>query len=147
MIGDVVAMQTIRARLKIGRRVNVTNSQCSQIRHDLACLGKSELAIELQAVGADWNTRPLLFGHIMSSRVETPISNDEIRMTKSETVPDLSRSFRPSAFELLHLIHIFSGTCIPRSPKPCFKTRAVRSHKARRELRVGSSDFSTGQGS
>src|SRR5439155_17407087 len=96
MIGDVVAMQTIRARLKIGRRVNVTNSQCSQIRHDLACLGKSELAIELQAVGADWNTRPLLFGHIMSSRVETPISNDEIRMTKSETVPDLSRRFHHS---------------------------------------------------
>src|SRR5437016_11471896 len=118
MIRDVVAVQTIWTRLKIRRCVRISHAQRVQIGHDGACLRKSEPAIELQPVGGDWNTRPLLFGHIMSSRVETPISNDEIRMTKSETVPDLSRSFRHSAFELLHLIHIFSGTCIPRRPKP-----------------------------
>src|SRR5881227_3510219 len=94
MIRDVVAVQTIWTRLKIRRCVRISHAQRVQIGHDGACLRKSEPPIELQPVGGDWNTRPLLFGHIMSSRVETPISNDEIRMTKSETVPDLSRSFR-----------------------------------------------------
>src|SRR5436309_12045298 len=130
MTRDVVAVHTIRTRLKIRRCVRISQAQRVQIGHDGACLRKSEPAIELQPVGGDWNTRPLLFGHIMSSRVETPISNDEIRMTKSETVPDLSRSFRHSALELIYLIHIFSGSSIPTRAKPCFKTPDVMSPKA-----------------
>src|SRR5438094_9320379 len=96
MIGGVVAVQTIRTRLKIRRRARISRAQGVQIGHDGACLRKSEPPIELQPIGGDWNTRPLLFGHIMASRVETPISNDEIQMTNSETVPDLSRTFRHS---------------------------------------------------
>ena len=43
--------------------------------------------------------------------------------------------------------HIRSGTLIPRRSRPRCKTRAVRSHSARRELSAGSSDFNTGQAS
>src|SRR5207247_11422763 len=97
MIRDVVAVQTIRTRLKIRRCVRISRAQRVQIGHDGACLRKSEPAIELQPVGGDWNTRPLLFGHIMSSRVETPISNDEIRMTKPETMTELRSRYREQA--------------------------------------------------
>ncbi|HEY4273006.1 MAG TPA: hypothetical protein VGM65_13475 [Candidatus Udaeobacter sp.] len=62
-----------------------------QILHDLASLREREPPIELQSVRASWNPRTLptvLFGHIMPGGVETPISNDEIRMTNDETNPN-----------------------------------------------------------
>ena len=80
MISDVVTMQAIRARLKIGRCVNVTNFQCIQIGHDLACLGKSEPAIELQPVGAGWNARMrFCHGRKQTSNAQRPTSNTEIQ--------------------------------------------------------------------
>src|ERR1035437_1131721 len=41
--------------------------------------------------------------------------------------------------------YICSTVSMPSVSSPCFKTRAVRSHNARRESRVTPSDFSTGQ--
>ena len=51
VIGNVVAVQTVRSGLKIGRRISITDTQRVQIGHDLARLGKSEPAVELQPVG------------------------------------------------------------------------------------------------
>ena len=36
VIGDVVAVQAFRARLKIGRRITVADPERMQIRHDVA---------------------------------------------------------------------------------------------------------------
>ena len=55
VIGDVVAVQAVRARLKIRRCIHVTDSQRVEIWDDLACLRKSEPPIELQSVSAGWN--------------------------------------------------------------------------------------------
>src|SRR5437762_13614946 len=55
VVGDVVTVQAVRARLKIRRCVDVTDSECFEVWNDLACLRKSEPAIELQSVGAGWN--------------------------------------------------------------------------------------------
>src|SRR5438105_4057885 len=55
VVGDVVAVHAVWARLKIWRCIHVTDSQCVKIGDDLACLRKSEPTIELQSVGAGWN--------------------------------------------------------------------------------------------
>ena len=47
VISDVVAVQALRAGLKIGRRVYIAHSQRVQIRDDLARLRKREPPIEL----------------------------------------------------------------------------------------------------
>ncbi len=57
VIGDVVTVQAFRARLKIGRRVAIADSERMQIRHDLARLRKGELPVELQPVGRGGNAR------------------------------------------------------------------------------------------
>ena len=44
VIGDVVAVQAFRARLKVGRRVTVGDPERMQIRHNVARLRKGELA-------------------------------------------------------------------------------------------------------
>ena len=41
--------------------------------------------------------------------------------------------------------HICSNVSIPSTSRPCFKTRAVKSHKTRRLARCSGSDLSTGQ--
>ena len=43
--------------------------------------------------------------------------------------------------------YICSKVSIPSTKRPCFKTRAVRSHRMRREFRVRESAFRTGQDS
>src|SRR5207245_5024516 len=86
MVGNVVAMQALRACLKIGRRISIGHAQGLQIRHDLARLGKREPAIELQSVGRTGNARMLFCCHFERSR-ET-ISNDKIQMTNDETNPN-----------------------------------------------------------
>src|SRR4029077_16819665 len=55
VVGDVVAVQAVRVRLKIRRCIHVTDSQRVEIGDDLACLRKSEPPIELQSVSAGWN--------------------------------------------------------------------------------------------
>src|SRR5437667_1566024 len=82
VVGDVVAVQTVWARLEIRRCVHVTDSQCVEIGDDLACLRKSEPTIELQSVGATGNARVLLLCHAVRSH--DTLSNDEIRMTNDE---------------------------------------------------------------
>ena len=57
VIGDVVAVQALRARLKIGRRIAIADPERVQIRHDLARLRKGELPVELQPVGRARNAR------------------------------------------------------------------------------------------
>src|SRR5467141_1582658 len=83
MIGDVVAMQAIRARLKIRRCVDITNSQRVQVGHDLTCVRKSEPAIELQPVGASWNARIFPFHGKQTSNAQRPTSNAEIQSLSS----------------------------------------------------------------
>src|SRR6185437_13446153 len=55
MVGDVVAVQTVRVRLKIRRCIHVADSQRVEVRDNFPCLRKSEPAIELQSVGAGWD--------------------------------------------------------------------------------------------
>src|SRR5438132_14165351 len=88
------------------------------------------------------------------------ILNDERRMTNDETNPNdeiQNRSWPITGFLVITsssdirasslCYHILSGTLIPSRSNPCCKTRAVRSHNPRRELRDGSSDFRTGHAS
>src|ERR1051326_7441342 len=103
-----------------------------QVRHDLACSGKCEPAIELQSVGARRNARLLSVQQQGTSNAQRSTSNVEF----STTLHAVARFF-----------YIRSGTLIPRRSKPCCKTRAVRSHSTSRELRAGSSDFKTGHAS
>ncbi len=106
VIGDVVAVQAVRARLKIRRRINIAHAQRMQIRHDLARLGKCEPAIELQSVGAGWDAEMLLPCHAACGR--DYILNDEYRMTNVETNPndEIRNSLWPItgvlSFELCH---------------------------------------------
>src|ERR1041385_6952537 len=86
MIGDVVPVQAVGARLKIRRRINIAYSQRVEIRYDLARLPKCEPAIELQSVGAGWNAEMLLLCHAACGRDYT--LNDEYRMTNCETNPN-----------------------------------------------------------
>jgi hypothetical protein len=51
VIGNVVTVQAFGARLEIGRRIAIHNTELVQIRNDFARLPESELAIELQPVG------------------------------------------------------------------------------------------------
>ena len=55
MVGDVVAVQAVRARLKIRRCIHVTDSQRIEVWDNLACLRKGKPAIELQPIGAGWD--------------------------------------------------------------------------------------------
>src|SRR5438046_7471130 len=80
----------------------------------------------------------------------------QIRMTKSKTVHGPLQAFChsgfviPSSFDIRassFCYHILSGTLIPSRSNPRCKTRAVRSHNAKREPRAGSSDFRTGHDS
>ena len=57
VIGDVVAVQAFRARLKIRRRVTIADPERVEIRHDFPRLRKGELPIELQPVGRGGNAR------------------------------------------------------------------------------------------
>ena len=50
VIGNVVAMEALRARLEIRRGISIGHAQRMQIRHNLARLSKGEPAIELQSV-------------------------------------------------------------------------------------------------
>jgi hypothetical protein len=63
VIGNVVAVQTLRARLEIRRRVTVADPERVEIRHDLARVGESELPVELQPVSRTRNPRVLLRAH------------------------------------------------------------------------------------
>src|SRR5436190_15399036 len=85
MVGDVVTVQAIGARLKIRRCIHVAYSQRMQVRNDLACLRKSEPTIELQSVGAGWNPC-----HVERSR-DTSQSSPSIAWSNRDS-RDLMRS-------------------------------------------------------
>ena len=50
VIGNVVAVQTFRARLEIGRRITITDPERVEIRHNLSRVVEGELPVELQPV-------------------------------------------------------------------------------------------------
>src|SRR5690349_19951539 len=58
VINDIVAMHATRACAQIARGVTVADAERRKIRTQYRGLPKSELAVELQAVGRDWNGRP-----------------------------------------------------------------------------------------
>src|SRR5207237_9028997 len=62
MVGNVVAVETIRARLKIRRRITIADPERVEIRHDLPRLREGELPVELQPVGRSGYAR-MLGGH------------------------------------------------------------------------------------
>jgi hypothetical protein len=71
-------MQAIRAGLKIRRRVNVTDTELAQIRHDLARLREREPPVELQPVSASRNAWVLglhSFSMIREENVQRSTSN------------------------------------------------------------------------
>ena len=65
MIGNVVTVQALCARLKIRRGVSVAHTERVQIRHDLARLRKSEPAVELQPVGTSRDARMVFLCHVI----------------------------------------------------------------------------------
>src|SRR5215469_5629832 len=75
MIGNVIAVQAFRARLKIRRSVDVGYAERVQIRDDGACLVESEPAIELQPVCADWNAWLCRLCHVIPSECEGPLTD------------------------------------------------------------------------
>ena len=79
VIGNVVAVQTVRAGLKIGRRINVAHAERAQIRNDLARLREGEPAVELQPVGAGRNSWMLRFHHKRKPRQNLQNKQDECR--------------------------------------------------------------------
>src|SRR6266481_4276886 len=83
VIGNVVTMQTMRARLKIRRSIRVANSQRIKIRDDVSRLRKREQPIKLQPIGASWNTRILPFHGKQTSNAQRPTSNAEIQSLSS----------------------------------------------------------------
>jgi hypothetical protein len=153
VVSDIIAVEAVRACLKVRRRINVAHSELAQIRDDLARLRKREPPIELQPVGGRGDSRVMLSFHAGGSR-KTVSMTKQIRMTKTEIFRGaplcLSGFVIPSSFDIRassFCCHILSGTLIPRRSRPRCNTRAVRSHNIRREPRAGSSDFNTGQAS
>ncbi len=63
VIADVVAMETLRARGEVRRRVNIAHPQGVQIGHDPARLRKHKPPIELQPIGAGGNARRMRLHH------------------------------------------------------------------------------------
>ena len=57
VIGDVVTVQALRARLEIGRRIAIADAKRVKIRNNLPRLRKGELPVELQPVGGSGNAR------------------------------------------------------------------------------------------
>lgn len=53
VIGNVVGVQTLGARLEIRRSITIADSQLMQIRHEGLRIVEGERAVELQAVGGD----------------------------------------------------------------------------------------------
>ena len=146
VVGDVVTVQAVRARLKIRRCVDVTDSECFEVWNDLACLRKSEPAIELQSVGAGWNAwlRRCHRRNFMSFRAK---SRNPVALPKGIAAGSLDSACTSLGMTRQRACYIFSGTLMPNKSRPRCRTRPVRSHKANRELRSGSSDFKTGQAS
>ena len=61
VIGNVVAVETLGARLKVGRGVAIADSEVVQIRHDGARIVKRERAVELQPVARSGDARAVGF--------------------------------------------------------------------------------------
>jgi hypothetical protein len=132
VIRDVVAVETLRARLEIGRRITIADPERMQIRHDFARMGKGELPVELQPVGRTRNAR-MLRAHERGGNLDRIYRMDRIQILLIPLI--------------LSIPYIFSGTLIPSKSRPCRNTRPVNSQSANRELRAGSSDFNTGHAS
>src|SRR5947208_7742381 len=105
MVGNVIAVQALRARLKIGRCVNIAHPERSQIRHNLDRLRKCERLIELQSIGAGWNTRMIFFHRRkQTSDAQRPTSNAQSKNLRTRLVfevadlPRRSLAKAPSAF-------------------------------------------------
>src|SRR5690242_21540417 len=56
VIGDVVSVQALGARLEIRRCVGMTDPELVKIRHNFSRLLEGEVLAELQAIGRDWNS-------------------------------------------------------------------------------------------
>jgi hypothetical protein len=66
VIGNVVTVQAVRARLEIRRRVAIADAERVEIRHDLPRLGKRELPVELQPVSRSGDARMLRSHAVLS---------------------------------------------------------------------------------
>ena len=141
MIRNVVTVETFGARLKIRRCVSITHTERVQIRNNLARLRKSEPAVELQPIGASRNARMVLLCHFVRHSKRSRGISSCLHRVNQKTMRDVSTPLDMTR------AYIFSGTLMPSKSRPRCKTRPLRSHSARRELRTGSSDFNTGQDS
>jgi hypothetical protein len=90
----------------------------------------------------------------LRARLQFPVIPSEVEESRGETRTlvlqrDPSTPLRSAQDDALFTKarHIFSGTLMPNKSRPRCKTRPVRSHKASREPRAGSSDLKTGQAS
>src|SRR4029453_7693193 len=57
VIGNFVAMEALRPRLKIWRGITVADPERVKVGHESARLGKGELAVELKSVSRSGNAR------------------------------------------------------------------------------------------
>ena len=118
VIGDVVTMQAFRARLEIGRRIAITDTERIQIRHNFPRPRKGELPVKLQPVGRGGNTR-MLRCHAEQSFLVIPSGaqrsrgifrcSASSRRSDSERFLDCARNDKG---------YIFSGTAMPSRSKP-----------------------------
>src|SRR5881392_2263956 len=109
MISDVVAMQALGARLKIGRRIHVANSERVQICDDLARLPKREPPIKLQPICAGRNAR--VFAHCLAISSHSERSRG-IPVRNLKLIRGIARL--GCASPRVTPYHIFSGTLMPR---------------------------------
>jgi hypothetical protein len=85
VIGNVVTVQALRARLEIGRRITIADPERIEIRHDLPGLLKGELPIELQPVSRRWNAGMLLVhGKRRTGNLNRISGMDRIQMPNRE---------------------------------------------------------------
>src|SRR3954463_10031801 len=73
-------METLRARLEIGRRIAVADPERVEIRHDLPRFVERELPIELQPVGRRRNPRVLLRAHERGENLDRIYRMDRIQI-------------------------------------------------------------------
>ena len=72
VIGNVVAVQAFRARLKVGRRVTIRHSKLMQVRNDRAGVLEGKLPIELEPICRNRDTQIVVaHGSVVTVGIET----------------------------------------------------------------------------
>src|SRR5215471_3553860 len=55
MVNDVVSVQTTGPRSQVRRGIDVADAKSAEVGNNRGCVAKSEMLVELEAVGRSWN--------------------------------------------------------------------------------------------